>query len=89
MAKIVSIGKFTKQKPLTSLMIKTLKAAMEMQLNDQPFGQRELDGSFMSLVERSLIDVKTILLKGRKEVSWYVTRKGINALHRLEQKPLA
>lgn len=89
MAKIISIRKFTKQRPLTFLMIKTLRMAMKMQLNNEPFGQRELDGSFMILVERSLIDAKTILLKGRKEVSWYVTRKGINALHRIDQKPLA
>ncbi len=85
MAKIISIGKFTKQKPLTFLMIKTLKAAWEMQLKNEPFGQADLDGSFMILVERSLIDAKSILLKGHKEIRWYVTKKGITALHRMEQ----
>ncbi|MEO8413914.1 MAG: hypothetical protein ABI472_09655 [Ginsengibacter sp.] len=80
MARIISIGKFIKEKPLTSLMARTLKAACEKQARNEPFGQADLDGSFMSLVQRSLIKAKTVLHGSEKEVSWFVTEKGMKAL---------
>ena len=84
MARIISIGKFIKEKPLTSLMVKTLRAACEKQVKNEPFGQADLDGSFMSLVQRSLIKAKTISQGSANEVSWFVTEKGINALEVLD-----
>ncbi len=86
MARIISIESFAKEKPLTLLMIKTLRAACEKQVKNEPFGQADLDGSFITLVKRSLIDAKTTLHEGHKEVIWYVTKKGINVLYKIDHK---
>ena len=61
-------------------MVKTLRAACKKQTNRERLGQVDLDGSFTSLLKRELIDVKTIIIKGKRETSWYVTRQGIKTL---------
>jgi len=83
MTKIIHITKHIKQKPLTPLMIKTLRAACEKQSKHEPFGQKDLDGSFTALLQRELIDSKTIDNLGKKEVLWFVTISGMNTLTRL------
>jgi hypothetical protein len=80
MAKVIPIIKFTKRNKLSPLMVKTLRAACKKQTNHERLGQIDLDGSFTSLLKRELIDVKTITINGKREVSWYVTREGINTL---------
>ena len=64
-------------------MIKTLKAACEKQNNHEPFGQADLDGSFLALLQRGFIDCKNSTRHGRQEVFWFVTEGGINALRKL------
>ena len=83
MAKIISISKFSKKKPLTPLMIKTLRAACKKQSNKERLGQIDLDGSFTALLKRELIDIKTITFKGKTQRSWYVTRMGIRTLSKM------
>ncbi|MEP6595089.1 MAG: hypothetical protein ABJA71_04040 [Ginsengibacter sp.] len=83
MGKIVSLGKYTESVRFTPLMIKTLRAACKMQSNHVPFGQASLNGSFTALLKRGCIDAKTITFNGKKEVTWYVTRRGIKALDKL------
>jgi hypothetical protein len=83
MGKIVSLGKYTEDVKFTPLMIKTLRDACKMQSNNVPFGQANLNGSFTALLKRGCIDVKTITLNGNKEITWYITRRGIKALHKL------
>ena len=83
MAKIIPILKYTKTRPLTPLMIETLRAACKMQSSNEPIGYNELDGSFIALLNRSFIDSKTIIVKGTKEVSWYVTTAGIKSMRKL------
>ena len=83
MAKIISIVKYTKSRPLTPLMIKTLTAACKLQSNNEPIGYDELDGSFIALLNRTFIDSKTITVNGKKEVSWYVSAAGINSMRKL------
>lgn len=85
MAKIIPIGKFPKPRPLTALMIKTLRAACKMQRNKETFGQADLDGSFVSLLKRSLISSKTVTQKGHKVVLWYVTERGLEAMYKIDK----
>jgi hypothetical protein len=82
MAKIIPLNSSVKasQLPLSPLMIKTLKVACEMQRNRKPFGQAELDGSFMALLKRQLIDCKTSTRNGKERILWFVTKAGIVAL---------
>jgi hypothetical protein len=84
MAKIISIIKATRKIPLTALMIETLRAACKRQSNHQHIGQVDLDGSFISLFNRGLIDVKTIKTNCGSRISWYVTKAGIASLSDLE-----
>lgn len=78
MGKII---KFTKAAlPLTPLMIKTLRAACNKQSNNKTFGQKDLAGSFITLFKRELINARTIMVNGEKQVSWYVTNSGIKTL---------
>ncbi len=86
MAKIIPL--YTVEKvstlPLSRLMIKTLRAAFEMQQNHKPFGQVNLNGSFMALLKRQYIDCN---IKGKQEVIWFVTKAGIKALHEQINEP--
>lgn len=75
-----------RKKALSLLMIKTLKAAYEMQKHDKPISQKELDGSFTTLVSRNLIAAKTSYIDGENVVTWFITAAGINELRRLRKK---
>jgi len=83
MAKIVPISKIIKSAPLSPLMIKTLRAACKKQNNNERFGQNDLNGSFTALLKREFIDAKTIIIRGEKEVLWFVTTSGKNTLSKL------
>ena len=78
LAKIIPL--FTETSPLTRLMIKALRKAYEMQSNNEPFGQIDIDGSFSGLLTRGFIDARTIIVNGEILVSWYVTSAGKYAL---------
>ena len=78
MAKIIPL--FAKKPALTPLMLKALRKAYEMESQNEPFGQIDIFGSFAALLKRELIDAKTIVVKGERLVSWYVTRAGKYAL---------
>ena len=64
-------------------MIQTLRAACKKQNNHERISQIDLDGSFIALLKRGLIDVTTIPVKGKREILWYVTRQGIDSLSEL------
>ncbi len=85
MARIIPIIKFLKPtRPLSSLMIKTLREACEKQSQNIPFGQDDLDGSFMALLRRKFIDTDINLNnKSIEETKWYVTQAGKDALKNL------
>lgn len=61
-------------------MIKALKMAHEKEINNEPFGQVDIEGSFSGLLRRGFIDAKTIIVNGEKLVHWYVTVAGKHAL---------
>src|SRR5258705_8532578 len=82
-AKIIPILRSSKKIALSPLMVSTLKAAYKKQINHESFGQADLNGSFIALLKRCLIDVKTIPVKGEMRVSWYVTEEGVAALNNL------
>lgn len=69
--------------PLTPLMIKTLKLACEWQNRNEPFGQKDLDGSFTALVKREYISCKNVHVSGDIEVTWFVTEAGKKALKKI------
>lgn len=85
MGKVIYLPQAGK-KELSLSMIKTLKAAYEMQKHNKPIGQKELDGSFTTLVSRNLIAARTSFVDGEHVVTWYVTAAGINELNRLKIK---
>ncbi len=61
-----------RERPLSLLMIKTLRDAFKKQCNNEPIGQTDLKGSFTSLVNRGFIDVRNSI-QGAKQKLWYVT----------------
>lgn len=83
MTKIIPIEKYIKERPLTPLMIKTLRAACKMQSDHEPFGQKDLNGSFTALLRREFIDAKRTNANGKTVVSWFVTAAGIRSLQKL------
>lgn len=85
MGKVIYLKQPGKKK-LSLLMVKTLKAAYEMQKHNRPIGQKELDGSFTTLVNRNLIAARTSLVDGEQVVTWYVTIAGVNELSSLKIK---
>lgn len=50
---VIRLLKDAKNKPLSPLMVKTLRAAYEKQKNHEPLGQIDLDGSFTALLKRA------------------------------------
>jgi hypothetical protein len=83
MTKIIPITKYIKEKPLTHLMVTTLRAACKKQSNHEPFGQKDLNGSFTALLKREFIGAKRIITNGKTTISWFVTATGIKRLHNL------
>ena len=81
LAKIIPL--FEKTSPLTPLMVKALRMAYEMECNNEPSGQIDIQGSFAGLLRRGLIDAKTVIVNEEKLASWYVTRAGKYALVKL------
>lgn len=64
-------------------MAETLRIAYKKQSNHEPIGQSDLHGSFTALVKRGFIDSITIPVEGKKEVVWYVTKEGLEALDKI------
>jgi len=83
MTKIIPITKYIKEKPLTPLMVTTLRAACKKQSNHEPFGQKDLNGSFTALLKRDFIDAKRTGTNGKTIISWFVTSTGIKSLRSL------
>ena len=71
---------------LTPFMLLTLKAACRKQINNEPIEKIDLDGCFMALRKRGFIDSRIITVKGKNEVSWYVTIAGIKSLNELAKE---
>jgi len=80
MGKLISLRKYTESVKLSPLMVQALRAACKMQSNHIPFGQANLAGSFIPLLKRGCIDYKTIIHNGEKELTCYVTTRGLKAL---------
>jgi hypothetical protein len=75
-------SKSNKQLPLSKPMIAALTRACVKQQAGIPFGQREVDGSFIPLIKRGLIIRKA----GRNEddpILWQVTSEAIRMLKNL------
>jgi len=84
LAKIVSFpkGHFirNRQRPLTPLMIQTLKLACHKQYMGVTFGPADIKGSVITLINRGLIASYTVHQKGDYQLTWYVTQQAINML---------
>lgn len=86
MAKIISINTINKKlSPLTPLMINGLRQAMDRQIKNEILSQSNFKGSFVVLVKRGMIDCRQTILKGEKQVFWYVTNEGIRALNNADK----
>ncbi len=75
-----------KQRPLTKLMIKTLKTAYNKQKSNVLFGPKDIKGSVIPLIKRGLIRSHTIEQKGKNQMTWYVTGQAIEMLSQLIKK---
>ncbi|MEP6616415.1 MAG: hypothetical protein ABJA57_07540 [Ginsengibacter sp.] len=69
-----------KRRPLTTLMITTLKLACNKQHNNISFGPKDLKGAVMPLIQRGLISSHMIRIRGHLQLTWYVTRQGMDLL---------
>jgi hypothetical protein len=76
---------FKKEKhpPLTPKMIYALLVALQKQERKIPFDINSLNGSLTTLIERGLILRKRMLVMGRMEYQWQVTKKAIIKLKKL------
>lgn len=67
MVKIISISSKKNSAPLRTLIMQTLRQAFRKQNNHEPFGQADLNGSFMALLNREFNAAKTITISGKKK----------------------
>jgi hypothetical protein len=76
---------FQKQKhpPLTPGMIYALLIAIQKQDRKIPFGPADIKGSLTTLITRGHIIRKKIILIGRRESQWQVTKEAIDKLKKL------
>ena len=72
--------KKTVQRPLTALMIKTLKDACDKQNRGIFFGPQDVKGSCVTLINRGLIASHTVERRGKSRNAWYVTSLAIAML---------
>ena len=72
------------QRPLSRRMITSLITACSKQHAGISFGQQDIRSSFVSLVNRGLIERKQILISGAYRTSvWHVTNEAIKMLNSL------
>ncbi len=71
------------QRPLTHLMIQTLKLACEKQHQGILFGPQDVKGSVIALINRGLIAGHIIEHKGKRYNSWYVTPLAMDMLENI------
>ncbi|MDQ6902443.1 MAG: hypothetical protein M3139_05455 [Bacteroidota bacterium] len=72
-----------KQRPLSLRMTTSLITACSKQHAGISFGQKDINSSFVSLVNRGLIERKQILRSGDRTSVWYVTNEAIKMLNSL------
>ena len=80
--------KKTSQRPLTPLMIQTLRNACEKQNRGVFFGPQDVKGSCITLINRGLIASHTVEKKGKSREVWYVTSLAISMLAEADIKIL-
>lgn len=80
--------KKTTQRPLTSLMIQTLKVACDKQSKGIFFGPQDVKGSCITLINRGLIASHTVERRGKTRETWYVTPQAIAMLAEADIKHL-
>lgn len=80
--------KKTSQRPLTSLMIQTLRYACDKQSKGIFFGPQDVKGSCITLINRGLIASHTVERRGKIREVWYVTPLAIAMLADAEIKLL-
>lgn len=68
------------QRPLTKLMIQTLKIACDKQSKGILFGPQDVKGSVIALINRGLIASHTVERRGKSKETWYVTPQAIRML---------
>lgn len=72
--------KKTTQRPLTFLMIQTLRTACDKQNKGIAFGPQDVKGSVIALINRGLIASHTVERRGKSKEAWYVTPQAIRML---------
>ena len=75
-----------KQRPLTKLMIKTLKVAYDKQNSNILFGPKDIKGSVTPLIKRGLIRNRTIKQGGKNKMTWYLTPEAIDIIKMIDVK---
>jgi hypothetical protein len=89
-AKILSFPKGyfkrNRQRPLTPLMIRTLKIACDKQCKGVLFGPQDIKGSVTTLINRGLIACHSTVDKNGYQFTWYVTQQAINMLEEVGVK---
>lgn len=80
-----SEGYFKRRKylPLTSKMIVSLLAAIDLQDKNTTFGPTSIQGSLVTLIERGLIVIKKITFRGHEKYQWQVTQEAIFKIKRI------
>ncbi len=68
------------QRPLSELMIRTLKVALDKQSKGILFGPQDVKGSVIALINRGLIASRTVERRGKSREAWYVTPQAIRML---------
>lgn len=79
--------KKTTQRPLTLLMIQTLRVACDKQSKGVFFGPQDVKGS-ITLINRGLIASHTVVRRGKSREAWYVTPLAIAMLAEADIKIL-
>lgn len=72
-----------KQPPLSKKMIEALQRACSKQHAGIPFGQAEIDGSFLPLITRGLLKISPKNKSTDVQPVWQVSEKAIDMLHSL------
>ena len=75
-------------RPLTTLMLKTLRLACEKQNLGHLFGPADIEGSFAALISRGLLKFGNMINNEKCGAGWYVTEEAILLLkvHGLKTK---
>jgi hypothetical protein len=87
MSKVISIDALAvirkKNLPLSNIMVKTLLSACDKQSKKEAFGPKDIKGSFLSLINRGLLNTEEKTVNGKAIITWHVTKSAVETLRNL------